>query len=393
MTDSNRWLLPDGIEEVLPPQAWRAETLRRRLLNLYRSWGYELVIPPHIEFLESLLTGVGSDLDLQTFKVTDQLTGRMMGLRADMTPQVARIDAHSLKHEGPARLCYGGSVLHTRSPNMLSSRSPIQMGAELYGCSDINADIEIIDLMLETLKVAGINQAHLDLGHVGIYRGLVELVDLNSSQEQELFTLLQRKAKADVEQFISSNIADSKVGEMLTRLVGLNGDVSVLQTARSLFGEAPGSIIEAVDTLETLAQAIAKAHPDVDLYFDLAELRGYQYHTGIVYSAYAAGYGQAIAKGGRYDHIGEVFGRARAATGFSADLKALINLVPVEVAKEKAILAPASVDPALAKVVEELRASGEIVVYQLSQDLSENDQFNCDRQLVEQKDEWVLKNL
>ena len=187
MIDSNRWLLPDGIEEVLPPMAGRVETLRRNLLDLYNSWGYDLVIPPFVEFLESLLTGVGSDLDLKTFKVTDQLTGRLMGVRADMTPQVARIDAHSLKHQGPTRLCYSGSVLHTRAANMLASRSPIQMGAELYGCNSLAADTEIVSLMLETIKCAGLNDVCLDIGNVAIYRHLVATAALNNAQEEALF--------------------------------------------------------------------------------------------------------------------------------------------------------------------------------------------------------------
>lgn len=340
MTDSNRWLLPDGIDEVLPPQAWRAESLRRKLLDLYRSWGYELVLPPYIEYLESLLTGIGSDLDIQTFKVTDQLTGRLMGIRADMTPQVARIDAHSLRHQGPARFCYGGSVLHTRAPNISSTRSPIQMGAELFGCADIAADNEIISLMLETIKLAGAERVHLDLGHVGIYRGLVSMAELSTTQEAELFDLLQSKAKADVERFVADNVTAKDVAQMLAKLVRLNGGYEVLSEAKECFKNAPQSVLQALDMLAELGQSLAALYPEVDLYFDLAELRGYQYHTSMVYSAYVAGHGQAIAKGGRYDHIGEVFGRSRAATGFSADLKALIRLAPSRTDVPRAIVAP-----------------------------------------------------
>ena len=393
MTDSNRWLLPDGIDEVLPPQAWRAESLRRKLLDLYRSWGYELVLPPYIEYLESLLTGIGSDLDIQTFKVTDQLTGRLMGIRADMTPQVARIDAHSLRHQGPARFCYGGSVLHTRAPNISSTRSPIQMGAELFGCADIAADNEIISLMLETIKLAGAERVHLDLGHVGIYRGLVSMAELRATQEAELFDLLQSKAKADVERFVADNVTAKDVAQMLAKLVRLNGGYEVLSEAKECFKNAPQSVLQALDMLTELGQSLAALYPEVDLYFDLAELRGYQYHTSMVYSAYVAGHGQAIAKGGRYDHIGEVFGRSRAATGFSADLKALIRLAPSRTDVPRAIVAPRNNAPALAAEVQRLRAKGEVVVYQLPEDCKSGSQFCCDRLLVIRDGEWVIESI
>ncbi len=392
MTDSNRWLLPDGIEEVLPPQARCAEALRRELLDLYRSWGYELVIPPYVEYIESLLTGIGSDLDLQTYRITDQLTGRMMGVRADMTPQVARIDAHSLKHEGPARFCYGGSVLHTRSPNMLSSRSPIQMGAELYGCSHLAADSEIISLMIETAKAAGSKQLHLDLGHVGIYRGLVAHADLDADQQSELFGLLQSKAKADIEQFVERNISDPVLAGMVSALVSLNGNIEVLSEARSLLADAPESVEKALQLLQQLGEELQNTYPEVDLYFDLAELRGYQYHTSLVYSLYVAGFGQAVAKGGRYDDIGKGFGRARAATGFSADLKALVKINPANQTAPLAILSPRSSDRRLAEQVKRLRGQGQVVVYQLPDDVSVR-QLACDRQLVERDGEWVVESI
>ncbi len=391
MTDSNRWLLPDGIEEVLPPQAWCAETLRRQLLDLYRSWGYELVITPYIEYIDSLLTGIGSDLDLQTYRVTDQLTGRMMGVRADMTPQVARIDAHSMKHAGPARFCYGGSVLHTRAPNMLSSRSPIQMGVELYGCPDMAADCEIISLMIETVKIAGAGQLHLDLGHVGIYRDLVAAAELDADQEAELFGLLQSKAKADIEQFVTRNISNAGVAQMLSALVSLNGNIEVLSDAEVALSAAPESVKRALTLLQALGEDLLKSYPEIDLYFDLAELRGYQYHTSLVYSIYVAGFGQAIAKGGRYDDIGKVFGRARAATGFSADLKALIKLVSTQPVPQKAVLSPRNADSRLAGIVRDLREQGQTVVYQLPGDVAAEQQLDCDRQLVEYDGEWVVK--
>ena len=393
MTDSNRWLLPDGIEEVLPPHAWQVETLRRKLLDLYRGWGYELVIPPFIEYLESLLSGMGSDLDLQTFKITDQLTGRMMGIRADMTPQVARMDAHSLKRNGATRLCYGGSVLHTRSMNMLASRSPIQVGAELYGCPGLPADIEIISLMLETLKAAGIKEIHLDLGHVEVYRNLVRVANLKEDDENTLFSLFQSKATAEISNFIANKVPDAKCADMLNELATLNGDISVLVRAKAAFQQAPREVLDAISLLEDLASSIRETYPDVSLYFDMSELRGYQYHTGVVYSAFVPGYGQAVAKGGRYDDVGAVFGRARPATGFSADLKALMTLSDASGLLTDAIFAPIGRDSALLSAIADLRAAGEIVICELSCDENESAQQSCNRKLVEKDGRWVVENL
>lgn len=393
MTDSNRWLLPDGIEEVLPPLAWRMEILRRNLLDLYRSWGYELVIPPFIEYLESLLTGMGSDLDLQTFKVTDQLTGRMMGIRADMTPQVARIDAHSLNREGAVRLCYGGSILHTRAPNQLSSRCPLQMGAELYGCAGLAADIEIINLMLESLKITGATKIHLDLGHVGIYRSLVAQAGLSTAQETELFSKLQRKSNAEVHAFVAEHVENKSIADILAGLTDLNGDISVLTQAANQFKDAPPQAVAALKTLTSLAQSIQESHPEVALYFDLAELRGYQYHTGIAFTAYLPGIGQAVAKGGRYDDIGEVFGRARPATGFSTDLKLLLGRVKQESLENFAIMAPNSNDPALQQTIKKLRASGEVVICQLKAEELQEHQTSHQRRLVNKKGQWQVETL
>ena len=328
MTIADRWLLPDGVEELLPEQAERVESLRRELLDLYRSWGYELVIPPLIEYTDSLLVGLGHDVDIQTFKVVDQLSGRTMGIRADITPQTARIDAHSLNREGPVRLCYAGSVLHTKPKSLLASRSPIQLGAELYGDASLSSDIEIICLMLTTLKTTGVTNITLDLGHVGIYRALVEQAGLNDETEQALFDALQRKAGADVEAAIASGINDSTLADMMRALSQLNGDRSVLERAKQSLADAGADVAMAIDALAQVADQIAARMPDVNLYFDLSELRGYHYHTGLVFAALAPGHGQAVANGGRYDDIGEVFGRARPATGFNTDLKALLGYLP-----------------------------------------------------------------
>ena len=343
MSKADRWLLPDGVEELLPEQASQVESLRRKLLDLFRSWGYELVIPPLIEFTDSLLVGMGSDVDIQTFKVVDQLSGRMMGVRADITAQTARIDAHSLKREGPVRLCYAGSVLHTKPKSLMASRTPIQVGAELYGDAGLDSDIEIICLMLETLHFGGVKNITLDLGHVGIYRALVREAGLTDEAQQKLFDALQRKSTVDIEDAISSGIGNSDMADMMRTLSQLNGDFSVLARAKKALSGAPSEVLAAIDMLEQVAEKIFLRMPSVKVYFDLSELRGYHYHTGLVFSALAPGHGQAVANGGRYDHIGEVFGRARPATGFNTDLKALLSYLSKDGADDEAIIyAPAS---------------------------------------------------
>ncbi|MGD9390366.1 MAG: ATP phosphoribosyltransferase regulatory subunit, partial [Thioalkalispiraceae bacterium] len=274
MSKSDRWLLPEGIEEVLPEKARRLEALRRSLLDTYSSWGYELVMPPFIEYLESLLTGTGHDLELQTFKLTDQLTGRMMGVRADMTPQVARIDAHQLKRETPTRLCYMGTVLHTRSDGFAGSRSPLQLGAELYGHTGVESDVEILSLMLETLKLANIERPYLDLGHVGIFRGLAQQAGLSEEQENELFDALQRKATVELNQLVSSWQLDAKVSDMLIALATLNGGEEVLDKAATVLAGATDAVKDALHNLKSIAAQIISRF-DVPVNFDLAELRGY----------------------------------------------------------------------------------------------------------------------
>ena len=319
------WQLPDGIEELLPNEVHGIEVLRRQTLDLFHSWGYETVIPPLIEYLESLLTGSGNDLDLQTFKLTDQLTGRMMGVRADMTPQVARIDARRLNREGPVRLCYLGSVLHTRPEISGATRSPIQVGAELYGHAGIESDLEVIRLMLKMLQQSGLDNIHLDLGHVGIYRALIAQCNLTQDQEAMLFDALQRKASTELNEIVSQLITDETVAQQLLALKELNGDSSILTAAQDLLGENP-EVSSALDYLLQIVTAAESQQWDVSLHIDLAELRGYGYHTGVVFAAYAPGKGEAVAQGGRYDNVGAIFGRARPATGFSADLKNLVAL-------------------------------------------------------------------
>lgn len=387
MTTVDRWQLPDGVEEVLPEQALVVERLRRELLDLYRSWGYQLVIPPLMEFTESLLIGLGEDLDLLTFKMTDQISGRTLGIRADITPQVARIDAHSLAEPGITRLCYAGSTLHTRPQSLLASRSPIQLGAELYGDDSLAADVEVIGLMLATLERAGLAEITLDLGHVGVYEAVLASAGLAAAQETEVFDALQRKSRPDLEQALAG-LAEPVV-TLITGLLDLHGDTAVLARARDqLAGFAPDALA-AVDALEAVAAAVARRHPDLSVYFDLAELRGYHYHTGMVFAAYVPGHGQALANGGRYNDVGKVFGRARPATGFATDLKSLMALFPAAATAFGAISAPLADAPGLLARVAALRAAGEVVINCLG---SEPDP-RCDRELVEVAGEWLVQPL
>lgn len=383
MARVDHWQLPDGVEEVLPAQAELAEKLRRELLDMYRGWGYRLVIPPLMEFTESLLVGLGEDLDLLTFKLTDQVSGRTLGIRADITPQVARIDAHSLAEEGITRLCYAGSVLHTRPKTLLASRSPIQLGAELYGDDTLGADIEIMRLMLATLESAGLQDITLDLGHVGVYEAVLDAAGLESDQEKTVFDALQRKSLPDLELAISD--LDVEVARLITALVDLHGDESILDTARDLFGALVPGALPALDALQQAAAEMRRLCPQLCLYFDLAELRGYHYHTGIVFAAYVPGCGQALANGGRYNDVGAVFGRARPATGFATDLKALLTLIPLEdEARIGAIAAPNVQAAGLEEQIAALRAAGEVVINCLSGSID----GRCDRQLVEKNGQW-----
>ncbi|CAA0081960.1 ATP phosphoribosyltransferase regulatory subunit [Zhongshania aliphaticivorans] len=388
MTSVDRWLLPDGVEELLPAQAAQVEALRRQLLDLYKRWGYELVIPPMLEYTESLLVGLGSDIDLLTFRVTDQLTGRMMGLRADITPQAARIDAHSLGREGPVRLCYAGSVLHSKPKKPLASRSPIQLGAELYGDNSPASDLEIICLMLETLRVAGLNGITLDTGHVGVYRAVIKAAGLNAEQESTYFDILQRKAKTELLEFVAALSVEDKVAVHLLALNELHGDADVLVKGREAFADIPEAI-NAIASLEQLTDALAQRIPDLQFYFDLAELRGYHYHTGVVFSALVREHGQALASGGRYDDIGEVFGRARPATGFSIDLKALLGLLP-PVTEAAAIFAPYDPGSAQWQFVQSLRESGEKVICGLP---GQDADAACDRVIRKEKEQWCVVSL
>ncbi|MEM0954591.1 MAG: ATP phosphoribosyltransferase regulatory subunit [Pseudomonadota bacterium] len=378
MKSVDRWLLPDGIEELLPGPAARVEHLRRSLLDLHQRWGYQLVMPPLVEFTESLLIGLGSDIDMLTFRITDQASGRGMGIRADITPQVARIDAHSLAEAGVSRYCYAGSVLHTRPTAVLGSRSPIKLGAELYGDASLQADIEIISLMLETLQTAGVDRLTLDLGHVGICRQLLANSGLEPSQQTAIYDALQRKSLPDLQ----SLLADVPGSDALRALAGLHGGIDILSNLPEQLDDT--AIVE----LQDVAAAITERYPEVDLYFDLAELRGYQYHTGLVFSAYVPGQGKALANGGRYDDVGEVFGRPRPATGFNTDLKTLLDITDKAIGTAPApIAAPADGDAGLWAAIGALRDAGEIVI----QSLSGETDARCNRVLVQRDGQWTVE--
>jgi len=395
MKQHDPWILPEGIEEILPPQAKQLDSMSRQLLDLFYSWGYELVMPPLIEYLESLLKGSAADLDLQTFKITDQMSGRMMGVRADITPQVARIDSFHLPDSDISRLCYLGTVLHTKVTGLTGSRSPMQLGVELYGHEGIESDIEMIQLMIETLTLAGIESLYLDLGHVGIYRELVNQAKLTSSQESQLFDILNRKSKPELSAILDNWALDKDISEMFAALIDLNGDVEIVAQAKKVLSKANNAVKKSLNDFEKIVICIQQLLPDVKLHCDFAELRGYHYHTGMVFSVLVPGQGDAIAWGGRYDNIAAAFNNPRPATGFSTDLKKLLSITTTTPDISSAIMAPYDVsDEQLQKQISLLRSKGERVIMQLpyakSNLRSAANELNCDRELKKQKDSWVV---
>ena len=388
---SDLWLLPEGVEELLPPDAMSAEDLRRQLIDLYSTWGYQLVVPPLMEYLDSLLTGVGQDLELETFKLTDQITGKLLGIRADMTPQVSRIDARN-HSKGAHRLCYIGSVLRTRTSNLYPTRTPIQTGCEIYGIADNSADIEVISMMLETLRKAKINHIHMDLAHVGIYQHIISKADLPEVLEKQLISALQRKSVPEVETLMKS-VNDEQAKQYILAMLSLAGGPEMLVEAKALFKQDE-TIMSALEEVEYVYQVMSERFPEVEFYIDLCEMRGAHYHTGLVFAAYTQGLGHAIAEGGRYDGVGSEFGNARPATGFSADLRALLQLGQFEVrAQGKAIVAPASQDKALWRFVQSLREQ-EKVIQCMPGEQVQDWQHTCDRQIQQDADgQWVVVDL
>ena len=382
------WLLPEYIEDILPPEAMRIERLRRQILDLFAAHGYELVMPPLLEYVESLLTGTGHDLDLRTFKLVDQLSGRLVGVRADITPQVARIDAHLLNRQGVTRLCYVGSVLHAQPSGLNHTREPLQIGAEVYGHAGVESDVEIQTLLAGALRAAGVNDLYLDLGHVGVFRSLMRRAAVERELESELFRVLQSKDVPALRELVAP--LEPKLRRALLLLPELYGDAGILDRARRELPDFP-EIAEALNDMQTIARDLT---PVVAVHrFDLAELRGYHYHSGVVFAAYTRGHPNAIALGGRYDEVGKAFGRARPATGFSLDLRELAGLVP-SAAPGLAILAPyAPQDASLKQAVDQLRERGEVVVIDLPGHAATRAELNCDRRLVRRGAQWKLEPL
>ena len=381
------WLLPEFIEDVLPAEAARIEHLRRKLLDLFKVHGYQYVIPPTLEYLESLITGTGFDLDLATFKVVDQLTGRLMGIRADMTPQAARIDAHMLNQQGVSRLCYAGTVLRTKPDGLARTREPLQLGAELFGHAGIDSDIEIQRLMIKALQLLGLEELHIDFSHVAIFEGLVKAGNINADLEQALYVALQSKDKAAVAELAAE--LEAPIQQALISLTDLNGGIAILEKAESVLPKLP-EIAQALANLSAVARKLSDLNVQVS--FDLGELRGYHYHSGVVFAAYARGYTGPVAMGGRYDEVGIAFGRARPATGFSLDLRGIVSvLAPAHM--PKSILAPEGNDKALLSKIEALRADGLLVIQVLPNSEVNLNELNCDTALVLRNGEWLIEML
>ena len=380
------WLLPENIADVLPSEARKIEELRRLMLDNFRLYGYELVMPPLLEYVDSLLTGAGKDTDLRTFKLVDQISGRMLGLRADMTIQVARIDAHLLNRASVTRLCYAGSVLHTRPSGLHATREPLQIGAEIYGHAGLEADAEIQELALASLALAGFSEVRLDLSHVGVLRALIADDEAARKDEAALYALLRAKDTPGLEALTCGYAPVTRAA--LLALPNLYGDIDVLARARAVLPAFPG-VAKALAELAALAgSALGRA----EVAIDLADLRGYQYESGAMFALYVPGLPNAVARGGRYDHVGEAFGRARPATGFSLDLRELARLLPTAERKHS-IRAPWGNAPELREQIAQLRKAGEVVIQSMPGHDNEQDEFECDRVLVLEDSNWILKNL
>jgi len=391
------WLLPDGVQEILPPDAQALELLRRKILQTYHLWGYDLVMPAMIEYMDSLLTGTAHSLDTKTFALVDQLSGKQMGVRSDMTPQVARIDAHLLtdnqqKHR-ISRLCYCGHLLHAQAEGITSSRTPLQIGAEIFGIDTIAADIEIVSLMVETLHITTLDTITIDIGHVGIFRSLMRNTSLDTEQENNLFDMLQRKSIPELQQYLQQLGLDEQLSDQVHQLALLNGDISMLEDARRVYADSADDLHQSIDHMQAVVEAVQAEFPNTLIHCDLSELRGYSYHTGLVYAAFLPGQGKEIARGGRYDDVGSVFGNARPATGFSADLINLYQLSNVSSKPEPGILAPASDDPELAKTIQALRRDNQRVIIDLSSANTSPGDQHCDRRLVQQASGWVVEQV
>jgi len=383
MADQN-WRMPAGMDEWLPPAAWRLEQIRRKVLDVFYTWGYEYIEPPIVEYLDALLVGGSDDLDLQTLKVVDQRSGRLLGVRADMTPQAVRVDAHSRPLEGIQRLCYAGNLVFANPASSVDTRVPLKAGAELFGADSLMADAELVALMVEVLRAADVQAPVVVLGHMGIYQSLIAELELDELTQEALFAAVQGKAESDVRTILPPG----PLTECLVSLPALMGGENVLADAEKCFASVGGGALASLQELTELATLVRARCPDLTLRFDLAELAGYGYHNGPVYSAYHADVGQALARGGRYDGIGEGFGRARPATGFDVSLNALAG----DAGQTSGIWAPwkgtadrAELDAEIAR----LRAAGEAVVAAIIAD-DEPPHF-CDRHLVKAAGAWRVE--
>jgi len=418
----DRWQLPDGVHDLLPDEAWRIECLRRTVIDCCRTWGFELVMPPLIEYTDSLLTGSGEAMNLQTFKLVDQNNGRTLGVRADITPQVARLDAHALRSETPNRFCFSGTVLRTQADGAGGSRSPQQFGAELYGHAGHESDVEIIRLMLETLRVGGVPLSHqlLDLGHVGVYRALAKDCALSTSDEARVFEAMQRGSVPDVRERLVVAGVTAGPADRLVDLCSLRGQIigdacaddSLIALARRRLAGASAGVEDALDELARIVAAVRVTHPDVRLLVDLAELRGFSYHTGTLFAVHDES-GAELARGGRYDSVGEAFGHARPATGFSGELKRLLDSAAGIAAAGIAAAGTAAASPAIAGVASKhagclvhvadpfepggwrevcrLREAGVRVLCALSG--RDDERPRCDRELIRSEDGWSIEPL
>lgn len=383
------WLLPEHIADVLPAQARRVEDLRRAMLDRARSYGFELVIPPLLEHLESLLSGTGRELDLKTFKLVDQLSGRMLGVRADTTPQAARIDAHLLNREGVTRLCYCGPVLHTRPSGLSATREPLQFGAEIFGHAGLEADLEAAELVIQCLQAARAEPLVIDLADARVLRGVLAGVAMDTAQLQDVVRALSDKDAAALEALTGKTPQPAREG--LRALLRLYGGDEVLSTARAVLPPRP-LVSEALEQLQWLAAHLRAAFPALRVGFDLSDMSGYAYYSGLRFAVYGAGRSDALARGGRYDEVGAIFGRNRPAVGFSLDLKALAE-VGAPQPPQAAIRAPWGEDPRLRSAVRQLRDAGETVLAMLPGHEFEAQAFDCDRELVEVGGLWVLRAL
>ncbi len=393
MDEFDKWLLPEGIDEVLPQEAIRLEGIRRRILDLFASWGYRIIISPLAEHLESFLLDDKDDLQIQTFKLTDQLSGRMLGVRPDMTPQIARMDAHSLRENSINRLCYVGQTLNTRPSGAGQSRSPLQIGAEIYGHKGVGSNAEALRLMIEMFRALEVEDAHIVLGHVGIYSALTERAALDARQRQRLTDLMRTKSKKEAQSYLAACEISQENRRLLVDLIDFYGELSLLPEARRRYAGIAPAIDMSLDEIDLTAKMIAS--DGITVHCDFLEAPGYHYEDGLVFAAFTSGIGQEIARGGRYDGIGKVFGRARPGIGFSSDLKLLARVAGGDkgsAGNETLVYAPLDADANLAAKISHMRRSGERVIIQLDDD-DRPDKHGCTHILCQENGGWRVKAL